>query len=588
MRPFHYILFLFASLLLSACQNSLRNSKKNQVYATLIKSRPYQIHESQTHASEKANQVINPPIFLKNFEKPSFETINFNQKLGRDYSQQVQSMVDRFYAINGWKTKWFGKKTPFASFDAYKYYVANIWKDGLDSSDYLTESLSQQVERAYSCGDMTEIKRLDHYITFSFFMMSNHVANGKINPEKFNGYWHLDQSTPSRKIEVSKLMSIQNQEQLGSYLDEIRPTHHQYALLQDKLIELQALKANQISRPVINTIPDAPILPGEANCIIAGVRKRLASENPVIDQVKYHELYDSLMVIEVKKFQAKNGLVADGELGKKTLGKLNRSIEDDIKKIRINLERLRWLPESYGENYILVNIPNYRLELFQNNAKTYEMRVIVGKNRTKTPIFSDTLEHVVFSPTWTVPNSIKVKEMLPKLRENGNHYGGKNYKFYCNQSGKEINPDTVNWSSIDTRNFNYSIVQQPGTGNALGKVKFVLPNSMNIYLHDTPGRKLFNKSIRSFSHGCIRLEEPETLAKLVLDDNSKFDVENISNFVKSERPRRVALKKQYHVQIEYRTAWVDKEGALQFRPDIYGFDKKQMKYHLQNALAYSN
>jgi murein L,D-transpeptidase YcbB/YkuD len=232
------------------------------------------------------------------------------------------------------------------------------------------------------------------------------------------------------------------------------------------------------------------------------------------------------------------------------------------------------LPASYGDNYIAVNIPEYKLRVFEDQKKQFEMRVIVGSESTSTPVFSDTLFYIVFSPTWAVPNSIIRDEIIPRLRKDSTYYSGKNYTFYKN--GNIIEPSSENWKEKTINSYAYNVVQQPGRDNALGMVKFIMPNKMSIYLHDTPNHRPFSKSYRALSHGCVRLDEPEKLAGFLLKDRKGWDVESIYKAMYSGNTQTIYLKKPYRVQLEYRTAWVDERGLVNFREDIYGHDKRQL------------
>jgi L,D-transpeptidase YcbB len=203
-----------------------------------------------------------------------------------------------------------------------------------------------------------------------------------------------------------------------------------------------------------------------------------------------------------------------------------------------------------------------------------EMKVIVGAGATATPIFNDTLRYIVFSPTWSVPNSIIRDEIILRLRKDSTYYASKSYTFF--KHGVALDPASVSWSNplIDSRN--YFVVQQPGNANSLGQVKFILPNKMSIYLHDTPNRKLFNKTNRALSHGCVRLDDPDKLAEYLLKDKIEWRMEAIDKAMKSHQPRTVFLTIPYPIHIEYRTAWVDENGLVNFREDIYEHDKIQL------------
>jgi L,D-transpeptidase YcbB len=240
----------------------------------------------------------------------------------------------------------------------------------------------------------------------------------------------------------------------------------------------------------------------------------------------------------------------------------------------VNMERLRWMPRMEDDHYIEVNIPEYMLRAYDNKKEGMSMRVIVGAVDKPTPVFTELLEHLIFSPTWTVPTSIIKEEIIPRLQRDSAYYSGKNYQFYRNNA--EIDPSTENWKT-EVNPHAYRIVQMPGADNSLGKVKFVMPNSMNVYLHDTPNHRLFSKDYRALSHGCIRLSDPSAFAAYLLKDQRGWETTRINEAMNSGSPTVVHFKTLYKVYTSYRTAWVDDYGAVNFREDIYGLDQYQIK-----------
>ncbi len=222
----------------------------------------------------------------------------------------------------------------------------------------------------------------------------------------------------------------------------------------------------------------------------------------------------------------------------------------------INLERMRWIPQQPPGNLLLVNIPEFRLHVFDSGKKQFSMNVVVGKEGHNTVIFTDQLKYVVFSPYWNVPSSIVKNEILPSMRRNSNYLARNNMEQTGTSNGLPV------------------IRQKPGGSNALGRVKFIFPNSYNIYFHDTPAKSLFNESSRAFSHGCIRLGEPAKLAEYLLRDQPEWTPEKIKEAMNASKENWVTLKKPVPVFISYFTAWVDSDGLLNFRTDIYGHDKE--------------
>jgi murein L,D-transpeptidase YcbB/YkuD len=278
----------------------------------------------------------------------------------------------------------------------------------------------------------------------------------------------------------------------------------------------------------------------------------------------------------LRDFQQRHGLKPDGKLTAETVKWLNRPVQEVVQMIELNMERIRWLPDSIGDTYLLVNTPEYVLKAFKEGKKEMEMNVIVGQEYASTPVFTDTLEYVVFNPDWTVPPSIAQKEILPILQKNPDYLLNQDMSVYETWNEKDtmaLDPHATDWSQFTPETFKYRIVQNPGPKNPLGLIKFMMPNDLFIYLHDTPADHLFGRSKRSLSHGCIRLEKPTELAMYVLG----WDEAKVKEYISKEKPENVSLKEKMPVQIVYRTAWVDEEGKLNLRDDIYGYDKIQQR-----------
>jgi murein L,D-transpeptidase YcbB/YkuD len=279
----------------------------------------------------------------------------------------------------------------------------------------------------------------------------------------------------------------------------------------------------------------------------------------------------------VQQFQLDNGLKSDGVVGKKTFTALNIPLEYRIKQLIINMERWRWLPENLGSRYIYVNIADYNLKLYEDNQVIMQMKTIVGKEQRSTPVFSDTIKYLVINPYWYVPKSIAVEDKLPLIKEDYSYLKENNYSLFQytgNNKLEEIDPAEVNWPKIDEDNFNYLLRQNPGDNNALGRIKFMFPNKFSIYLHDTPGRYLFSENERGFSSGCIRIEKPIDLAEYLLNDQEKWNRENIEEEMENDKEKTVYLKNPIKIYLQYNTAWIDSFGRLNFREDIYKRDQK--------------
>jgi murein L,D-transpeptidase YcbB/YkuD len=258
----------------------------------------------------------------------------------------------------------------------------------------------------------------------------------------------------------------------------------------------------------------------------------------------------------IKNFQLRYGLSANGSINQSTINEMNIPVQERIRQLLINMERLRWVPAQPPAEYLLVNIPEFRLHAYENGNLAWSSNVVVGSVAHNTVIFTGTLQYVVFSPYWNVPNSIYKKEVLPGIQRDKNYLAKHNMEKYGG-----------------------GVRQKPGISNSLGLVKFLFPNSYDIYFHDTPSKNLFKEDARAFSHGCIRLSEPKRLAQWLLRNNPSWDSASISKAMNSGKEKYVSLKETLPVYIVYFTAWVDRDGKLNARKDVYGHDKK-MAAHL--------
>lgn len=284
------------------------------------------------------------------------------------------------------------------------------------------------------------------------------------------------------------------------------------------------------------------------------------------------KLYDSIMTDGVKKIQVRHGMVPDGVIGQGTVHALNQGPENLIKAASVNLERLRWLPDNIKElELILVNTANFQLDYIQRRDTVLSSRVIVGKSYHSTPQFNAEMSYIVFSPTWTVPNSITRNEIIPAIKKNPNYLIRNNMKILT-ASGTEVSSSSIDWGKVNPRTFPYIIRQEPGENNSLGLVKFMFPNKYSVYIHDTPARSLFEREDRALSHGCIRIQKPFELAKLLLSFDPSWTDEAIRKAMRLSKEKIVMLDRKIPVVVLYLTYWADSKGNYFFRRDLYSRD----------------
>jgi L,D-transpeptidase YcbB len=295
--------------------------------------------------------------------------------------------------------------------------------------------------------------------------------------------------------------------------------------------------------------------PGSSSPIIAQLKRRLALSGDLVGG-DTSSVFNDTLAMAMRNFQERMGYTASEKFTEQQLKDLNVPAQARLQQILINLERMRWLPQEPQGSLIVVNIPEFVLHIYENKQKVLDMNIVVGKEGHTTTSFNGDLNQVVFSPYWNVPPSIVKKEILPKLANNPGYLEGQNME----QVGMEGDLPKIR--------------QRPGPDNSLGRVKFLFPNSLNIYFHDTNAKSLFSRDKRAFSHGCIRLAEPERMAEYLLRNNPEWTPSRIDEAMNSGEEKYVKLKKAVPVVITYYTAWVDEAGRLNFRDDIYAHDRE--------------
>ncbi len=365
---------------------------------------------------------------------------------------------------------------------------------------------------------------------------------------------------------------------LEKMFQKAMPKEYHYAALKKALLKYLALE----KQGGWQYVPlKGRLKVGKAYKVVPALRERLriSGDYKSCDSTE-GKVYDKCLKKAVMHFQARHGLIAKGIIGRETIKALNVPIELRIKQIRLNLDRIKWLHERQAKRHIIINIPSFTL-YFEENAKLrQQMRVITGRKKNPTPIFSNTVKTIVLNPYWNVPKSIIQKEMIPKLLKNPNAMARKGIEIRkgWSKDAPLVSGASVNWAQYRySKVMPYHFAQVPGYKNALGKVKFLFPNQFSVYMHDTPNKKLFKRTSRAFSHGCIRLHQPRELLKTFSTFNDTVDFEKSQKRLKGKKKAYLNLTNQVPVDVVYLTAYVDYDGVLQFRDDVYGYDKMQVQ-----------
>jgi len=357
----------------------------------------------------------------------------------------------------------------------------------------------------------------------------------------------LDWFLPRKKLNLQTLMDSLLHDSNKEFI-AVEPVYFQYSLLKSYLKNYRAIESAG-GWPNIKPGKKA-FKEGDSSISIQLLRKRLFITGDLQGDTN-SMIFDNELEEAVKKFQHRHGWKEDGVVGRVVLKEMNRPVAELIQQIIVNMERCRWVPYNPQGEYFLVNIPAYKLYIFNKDSMLWNMNIVTGKPIHKTVIFNGNLKHVVFSPYWNVPASILKKEILPGIRRNPNY----------------LKKHNMEWNGKSVR-------QKPGPNNSLGQVKFLFPNSYSIYMHDTPSKNLFNEDERAFSHGCIRLSEPKKFAMYLLRNYPEWTEEKIDAAMNAGKEQWVTLKETVPVFIAYFTAWVDQQGKLNLRQDVYNRDKR--------------
>jgi L,D-transpeptidase YcbB len=442
--------------------------------------------------------------------------------------------------------------------------VQNAAYDGLEPSAYPTTALINLATKA-NTGDDFAAAQEELYYTAFFIAYATDLKVGRVAPANVDP--NLFRSRKS--IDALRLLTdLWRQPSPSKFLSTYEPRNRHYQTLKRMLKVYTDVINSGMSWPRV--ADGAPIKVGQSDPRVAQIREILSITGDFSGPATTSSVYDQKLYAAMQMFQTRHGLEAKGLVGKQSIMALNTSPQERQKQIILNMERWRWMPDNLGADHFLVNIAGFELERVEANRVVDRMNVVAGAVATQTPEFSADMQYVELNPTWTVPYNIATKEMLPKLRVNPFAYA---QEFDVFTNGRLSNWSGINWNAYGPGRFPFTFRQRPGPSNALGKVKFMLPNSHNIYLHDTPAKDKFASTTRAFSHGCIRLSQPEQLAYSLLGSKLGMTPPEIQAIWATNKTTQINLPTKIPVHLVYATAFATDNG-IEFRPDVYGRDQK--------------
>ena len=469
--------------------------------------------------------------------------------------------------------KWITSSGPTAQADSLLAVLRDADQDGLRPSDYhvaTLDSLREHLRRAASGNRSMDGRRLADFellCTDAFLLYGRHLLQGRVDPVELVPTWTLDRR---QRDLAQRLDEAVEQGTIRSALNDLRPNQSGYHALRRALQRYRDIAAAG-GWP---TVPDGPKLEvGVEHDQVEALRARLrATDDLTVDSSAVPRQFDDALRAAVVQFQERHGLEADGVVGPASRAALNVPVDRRIQQIEINLERWRWLPEDLGNPHVLVNIAGFQLRVMADGEEQLSMRVVTGRPYRQTPIFSDEISYLAFSPYWNVPHRLASQDKLPEFQRNPALVSQQGFEVFQGWGATQpLDPATIDWKSLSASNFPYRLRQRPGPQNALGQVKFMFPNRHSVYLHDTPSQALFQRSARGFSSGCIRVERPVELATYLLRANEGWTPERVRRAMGQSQEQTVVLGEKVPVHLLYWTSWVE-DGQVQFRNDIYQRD----------------
>ena len=448
--------------------------------------------------------------------------------------------------------------------------ISRIADEGLDPEDYhLSQLLVYKLRLEDSKSpDPALLADYDILLTDSLVRLCYHLQFGKVDPESLDPAWNMSRQIHG-KNPVAAIEKRLRSGSLAEGLANIRPRNDFYALLKQVLKKYRDIQ----DAGGWEAVPAGPTLkPGMTDRRISQLRLRLSITGEFGGTVTDSDYYDDELKAAVMEFQYKHQLEADGAVGKNTLAALNVPVRARVDLIRVNMERGRWVFHKLPRDFIVVDIAGFLAYRFENMKRTWTSKVQVGKPFRATPVFKSKIKYIVFNPTWTVPPTILAKDILPKVKKNPGYLTQKKISVIDRQ-GRKVDPKSVNWSKY-RKTIPYTLRQEPGPHNALGRIKFIFPNKHFVYLHDTPSRSLFTRQDRAFSSGCIRVQNDVELAELLLNNPEKWNRESIQKVFDTNKTLRVNLPQPKPVMLVYTTIRFDDDNNYIFKKDVYQRDRQ--------------
>jgi murein L,D-transpeptidase YcbB/YkuD len=480
---------------------------------------------------------------------------------GREVEIAAADLISEFYANRNFAPAWMDVEKVGELVGAIEATAA----EGFDPEDYLLDEVrSVYGEFLAGFADPQARSTADILLTEVVIRMGYHQLFGKVNPTTLNADWNFRRDLDGRDPAAMVEEIIESRSPAESLMSLV-PRGWLYSGLKRALAEYRRIEANG-GWP---GIPDGPTLrPGTADDRLTVLAERLAITGD-LEAAGAFDTYDATLEAGVRRFQRRHALEVDGVIGPATMAALNAPVAARIGQIELSLERARWVMKGLEDDFVIVNIAGFEVYLVRDREVVWQTRAMVGRNYRQSPIFRDEIKYLVFNPTWTVPYNIATSDLLPQILADAGYLAERGFSIRDRQ-GDLVDAGSIDWTGLRRGNFPYTLVQEPGPENALGRVKFMFPNEHDVYLHDTPNRALFDSPDRAFSSGCIRVENPFGLAEQLLGRG--WDRQRIDEVIASGETTTVRMREPMPVLLLYWTADVTPDGVVRFFADVYGRD----------------
>ncbi len=532
------------------------------------------------------NEIFIPIIFILVGASAHASGTDLGIALKARFSQKIlfqenvrlmqESKVRKFYDKNGYTPVWYSSDSASENALTLLDRLRHSREDGLRPREYHVSILNELL--SHSEQKINEKIDAELLLTDSFINYVDHLLYGRTRPALADPEWHIfrqeDNDAESLLAQLSHARSV------NSLLDEAAPQEPDYQRLRAKLKSYLAIrdfggwKLSQEGRA---------LKLGERGKVVQQLNKLLMLTADLAENSKADVLFDEVMSAGLVRFQLRHGLTPSGVLDRATRKALSISVNERIIQIELNMERWRWLPRKFERPSIVVNAPEFKLEVLEKKGTPLAMKVVIGKQLRRTPVFEGRIETMVVNPKWVVPDRIAVEDLLPAIKKNPGILKRKGFRVYRWKGTRlvELASRKIQWKNITPDNFNFQLVQDPGPQNVQGKFKFIFPNNYGVYIHDTPSKGLFDRVFRTYSSGCIRVENASGLAEYFFKNREGKNWEQIQESVKKGSTLEISVEPQVAVYLLYWTAWVGEDNLLNFRNDIYGRDAL-----LRSVLAY--